>query len=147
MRHPLKARSRDQIILRDVAYIPRFWLQYCITGSNYGEWICVADSTNGLILRGKRPVCRVERHHRLEYKEVIHQVRLLHGGPTGDRRTSLRLRSGINGWDMRILRPYELRHLPGSTEGVKNLTTRIPFRGARLGDCQKREADHLTSIP
>jgi len=43
-----------------------------IMGNGY-DW----DSTNGFILRGKRSVCRVERHHRmftLEYREAIQKV-------------------------------------------------------------------------
>ncbi|KAN0071252.1 hypothetical protein V8E54_010683 [Elaphomyces granulatus] len=73
---PVKGAEPVEITLRDIAYIPRFGCNVVsldLIMENGYAW----DSTNGLILRGEKPVCRVERHHRmftLEYKEAIYQV-------------------------------------------------------------------------
>jgi len=73
---PIEGAEPVEITLRDVAYIPRFGCNVVsldLIMENGYAW----DSTSGLILRGERPVCRVERHHRmftLEYKEAMHQV-------------------------------------------------------------------------
>ena len=117
---PVEGAEPVEITLRDVAYIPRFGCNVVsldLIMENGYAW----DSTSGLILRSERPVCRVERHHRmftLEYKEAMHQVhaaiaRRSHRRPENKSSTEV--------WHQRMGHAnFEaIRHLPDSAEGVK----------------------------
>ena len=98
---PIEGSEPVEITLNDVVCIP---LSGCnvvslnlIMGNGY-DW----DSTNGFILRGKRSVCRVERHHRmftLEYREAIQKV---HTAITRRSHRKLENKSSTEIWHQRM---------------------------------------------
>jgi hypothetical protein len=124
---PVTGSERVEIILQNVAYIPRF-------GCNIVSFRVIMKqgfiwhTKRGIIMRERKPICRVEEHHNMYTMEYNH-VNMVQQVHTAMRKTKKRSyvraesQATAEIWHQRMGHAnYEaIQHLPDSTEGVKLL--------------------------